>query len=444
MAAAGAEAAPEARTETSEQKGGVSMQFTFLARNRDRRDDATAAASLRAEMEALRRERDEARRRLGVLGKHLDNLHLFAKKMAMLTTFPEIYRFVADVAIEVFEFDRFNLLVADEAEGMFRCMEARGNLDEPIRAIRAPISPDSGALYWAYTDGKIIVLDAGTNDNPQRIPAKYLLKKPWSDVKAFRSVSFIIGALLGKNGRSVGIFAIDKKLTRQRITEDDIRLVKLLRDIASYSIQNVQTLEELKVHQDELYGLITGSLSHAMAGKEKAARADGVNKSLIESSEKVAGITHTIGTVARQTHLLSLNAAIEAANAGQAGRCFAVVADEVKQLAGQSQKATDEVEEIIRDIADQVRASSATMEDIVGTQQKLIATIEVLHGKAQQLVSAAGDAETGCAKPPNGGGGVRQAVADADRVIDVDGYLPDPGGTGSATRNSTRGSSTPR
>lgn len=371
------------------------MRFTFLKRVLDRRDDAAAVTRLRTQVETLERERDDAWRRLGVLGRHLDNLHAFAKEMATLATFPEIYRFVADVATEVFEFDRVNLLIADEAAGMFRCVEARGNLDEPVGDIRAPISPDSGALYWSYAEGKILILDAGTKDNPQQIPAKYLLKKPWADIRAFRSVSFIIGALLGRNGKPVGIFAIDKKLSRQRITEDDIRLVKLLRDIASYSLQNVQSLEELKVRQNELFGLITGSLSHATAGKEKAGRVGEVNRSLIESSEKIAGITNTIGTIARQTNLLSINAAIEAANAGAAGRCFAVVAEEVKRLAGKTKKATDEVGEIIRNITDQIRASSTTMGDVAGTQQKLIGSIEVLHEKAKQLVSAAGDPETG-------------------------------------------------
>lgn len=373
------------------------MQFTFLKGFRDRRDDAVAATSPRAEIEALRRERDETGKRLGVLGRHLDNLHAFAKEMARLTTFPEIYRFVANVATEVFEFDRFNLLIADEAEGMFRCVETRGNLDEPIGKIRAPISPDSGALYWCYAEGKVIILDAGTKDNPQPIPAKYTLKKPWSDIRAFRSVSFIIGALLGKNGRPVGVFAIDKKLTRQRITEDDIRLVKLLRDIASYSIQNVQTLEELRVHQDELYALIRGSLSHAIEGKEKAGKVDEANKSLIASSETVAGIANTIGSIARQSNLLSINAAIEAAHAGEAGRCFAVVAEEVKRLAGKTRKATDEVGETIRNITDQIRASSTTMADVVGTQQKLIGSIEVLHEKAKHLVSERSEPETALA-----------------------------------------------
>ncbi|MBI5419190.1 MAG: hypothetical protein HZA60_03785 [Deltaproteobacteria bacterium] len=317
--------------------------------------------------------------------KHVESLHVFAKKMGKLKTMEEIYRFFADVASEVFEFDRVNVLIADEAAGMLNCVETRGNLEEPIEKIRVPISPEAGVFYWSYTEGKVIVLDMGTKEAPNQIPQKYFMQKPWSEIKAFRSVSCMVGALFGKDG-PIGVFGCDKKLKKQRVTEDDLGLVKLLRDIASYSIQNIQVVDGLKVHQNELYGLVSGSLSQAMAGKEKAGNVDAVNKSLIESSEKIAGITHTIGTIARQTNLLSINAAIEAAKAGAAGRSFGVVADEVKRLAGQTQKATDEVGEIIRRITDQIQTSSTTMGDVVGTQQELIRSIEVLHEKAQRLV----------------------------------------------------------
>jgi hypothetical protein len=341
--------------------------------------------SLLKEIEGLREERDTSNARSARLRKHVENLHLFAKQMVKIKRMEEIYRFVADVCTDVFEFDRANILVADEAAGMFRCVETRGNLDEPPEAIRAPISPDAGGLYWAYAERKVIVLDLGTKESPRQVPRKYFIRKPWSDIKAFRSQSCIIGALLGREN-PVGIFAIDKKFKKERVTEDDIGLVKLLRDIASYAILNLQTVEGLKVHQAELYGLISGSLASATAGKEKAGNVDSVNKTLMESSERIGGIANMIGTIADQTNLLSINAAIEASKAGAAGKSFGVVADEVKRLAGQTQRATDEVGEIVKKITEQIRASSVTMGDVVGMQQELIASIEVLHGKAQRLV----------------------------------------------------------
>jgi len=103
---------------------------------------------------------------------------------------------------------------------------------------------------------------------------------------------------------------------------------------------------------------------------EKVRRSASVVEQLGVRSDQIGSIVATIEDIADQTNLLALNAAIEAARAGEQGRGFAVVADEVRALADRTTKATKEIGQMIRSIQSETRQAVQAMEEGVQEVQE--------------------------------------------------------------------------
>jgi methyl-accepting chemotaxis protein len=104
-----------------------------------------------------------------------------------------------------------------------------------------------------------------------------------------------------------------------------------------------------------------------------------VVKVLGERSKEIGNIIGAISMIAGQTNLLALNAAIEAARAGEQGRGFAVVADEVRKLAEQSHQAAEQIAELIKEI--QVEIDKAVVAMNKGTKEAKLGTMVINHAE---------------------------------------------------------------
>jgi len=161
---------------------------------------------------------------------------------------------------------------------------------------------------------------------------------------------------------------------------------QLINEAIEKTAQNTASLKEVE-------RLISQSAELTAGVADESRQASAVVKQLHEASEKIGKVVNFISSIAWKTNLLSLNAAIEAARAGNAGLGFGVVAKEVKQLAEQTASAANEITSEISFIRDEVGRTTKAIESIdqtISRLKEISATIEqaVVDQKAKHAKTA--------------------------------------------------------
>lgn len=172
-------------------------------------------------------------------------------------------------------------------------------------------------------------------------------------------------------------------------TSERSGIVATASEEASTNVQTVAAAaEEISASVSEIGRQASDSSSKAKEAESEAQLTVAKVKTLSEAARRIGDVVTLIQDIAEQTNLLALNATIEAARAGEAGKGFAVVASEVKNLASQTAKATADISTQITEIQDATETSATAITGISGSIQELSAYSTAIASAVDQQAAA--------------------------------------------------------
>jgi methyl-accepting chemotaxis protein WspA len=207
------------------------------------------------------------------------------------------------------------------------------------------------------------------------------------------------GVQVASSTTEIAASARQQEATGVEQAQTSVEVLSTTKEISANSNQLLKTMEEAT----EVAELTTTATVDAQDNlrrmdqtmKHMVSAADSINAKLAALSEKASNINNvltTITKVADQTNILSLNAAIEAEKAGEAGRGFSVVATEIRRLADQTSVATWDIEQMLKEMQSAVSASVMGMDKFSEEIRRSVAEVSqvgerlsVVINQAQQL-----------------------------------------------------------
>lgn len=209
-------------------------------------------------------------------------------------------------------------------------------------------------------------------------------------IKLAADENSLLASQLDEYSKSIGnsIDETSQIVSNTTTSTENIRAkIQLLTDEARIARDDMHATAQVL---DSSYAEVLGVLSNVDTSVTRGAALAERFSELSQNAEEIKVVLHSVSEIADQTNLLALNAAIEAARAGEQGRGFAVVADEVRKLAERTQKSLGEINRTVVAIIDGISETSGQMHEQADTLKPLAgvsARIEDIMSKRKSLLA---------------------------------------------------------
>jgi len=177
----------------------------------------------------------------------------------------------------------------------------------------------------------------------------------------------------------------------EHIASSAQQLVSTVQEVTHSSVYTFEAAEKSNELVDHAEHKVKDIVTDVHALEDEVNSISGLLQQLESESENIGTVLSVIGSIAEQTNLLALNAAIEAARAGEQGRGFAVVADEVRTLASRTQSSTAEIHDIITKLQSGTHKASAAMQVGLERVSSTVSKVELANQEIRKVSDSMAD-----------------------------------------------------